>query len=179
LASQGASDRCRSNVSGTNPARSRVEDQPRPALGLRPWFALLRRARNLRRFALAIRPERVTALHSNLPIQLIAEIPGVFRTPVVVPITLWQRLRGIRRAPPDHGVLLAASAVNSIGLVYPVTAIALGAGGKVLATHRLTPNTTWRHPRATWILELGSGTPVLPGARVRILAPQRFPDCAS
>jgi hypothetical protein len=171
LAARGASDRCGSNVSGTNPARSRVEDQPRPALGLRPWFALLRRARNLRRFALAIRPERVTALRCNVPIDLIAEVPGVFRCPIVVLVTSWQRLAGIKRAPPGHGVLLATTGIHSVGLKQPLTVLALDKKGAVLAVHQLAPTRTWRYPSATWILELPRKfSRPSEGAMVRLLA---------
>ena len=155
---QGASDRSRSNVSGSNPAQSRVEDQPRPALGLRPWFALLRRARNLRRFALAIRPKRITALRSNVPIHLIAEVPGVFLIPVVVPITLWSRFRGIKGVPPGHGVLLATSAVHSFGLEEPLTVLAVNEKGRVLTTRDLPPSAMWRHSAARWLLELPTTT---------------------
>ena len=154
-----------------DPAQSRAKDQPRPALGLRPWFALLRRARNLRRFALAMRHERVTVLRRNVPIQLIAEVPGVFRCPVIVPASFRERLAGIKRAPPGHGVLLAAAAVNSVGLRRAVTAIALGDRGEILAVHFLAPHAFWRHSRASWILELDAQTPPPPAGRVRILCP--------
>ncbi len=95
----------------------------------------------------------------------------MFRCPVVVPMTFRQRLAGIKRAPPGHGVLLAASAVNSIGLKEPLTVVALDGHGRVLAVHLLAANTTWRHRGAEWIMELDTETPVPPGARVRILVP--------
>ena len=161
-------------MSGSSPAQSRVEDQPRPALGLRPWFALLRRARNLRRFALAIRLGRVTALRRNLPIDLLAEVPGVFRRPITVPVTLRERLPGIKRTPPGHGVLLATSTVHSVGLKHSIGLLALDEKGAVLAAYHLAPNKTWRCPAATWILEL---PPVLSkpseGATVRLLSRRR------
>lgn len=126
-----------------------------------------------------MRPERVTAPRSNVPIQLVAEVPGVFRCPIVVPATFRERLRGIKRMPLGHGVLLATSAVHSVGLKYPIRALALDDEGAVLATHELVPDSTWRHGPATWILELPRWFPMpTEGATVRLLSfsqrPPRF-----
>lgn len=110
-------------------------------------------------------------LRRNVPIDLIAEVPGVFRCPIVMTVTFWQRLAGIRCAPVGHGVLLAASAVHAVGLKHPPTAMALNKTGQVLATQHLTPTTKWRHRGAAWILELPCETAVPSrGTEVRLFA---------
>ena len=110
-------------------------------------------------------------LRRNLPIDLIAEMPGVFRCPIEVPRTLRSRYRGIKGVPPGYGVLLATSAVNSIGLEQPLTALALDEAGRVLATHAFSPNTIWRYPAANWILELPHEIDAAPAGRaVRLVA---------
>ncbi len=153
-----------------NPADRRGRDQPRPALGLRPWFALLRRARSLRRFALAIRPRRVTADEPSWPIFLIAVVGDEAGWCVSLPRRLVDRAAGIRAISSDHGVLLAGSMVNGWGMGRPLPVLALDRCGTVIATHLLQPGRAWRHADASWMLELPTtATMAAVGTPVRLL----------
>lgn len=157
-----------------DPAERRARDQPRPALGLRPWFALLRRARSLRRFALAIRPRRVTALRGNCPISLIARVGEGPEWRITLPRRLVERVAGIRSVADGRGVLLAGSAVHGWGMAAPLLVLALDRQGQVLAARCLVPGTMWRHRGAAWMLELPVATrePGV-GAAVRLLVSPR------
>ena len=153
-----------------HPAERRARDQPRPALGLRPWFALLRLARSLRRFALAIRKGRVTALRGNCPISLIARVGVAEDYRITVPTRLVERIAGIRSTSGCRGVLLAGSTVHSWGMVDPLLVLALDGRGRVLTVRRLAPGTVWRHRGAAWMLELPVATRMPEvGAAIRLL----------
>lgn len=137
-----------------DPAERRVSDQPRPALGLRPWFALLRRARSLRRFALAIRPKRITAAQPNCPIYSVVSAAAEPLWQVAIPRNLLGRARGIRAVADGHGVLLAGSMVHGRRLAEPICVVALDRSGRVLAKRVLLPGKLWFHRGAVWMLEL-------------------------
>lgn len=140
-------------------------DQPRPALGRRPWFALLRRALSLRRFAFAITNGSVPAGRRYQTIVL--SDGGGFDCRVGVAVTFRERLRGLRPAPPGRGLLLRGASVHGRGMIEPLTAIFLDASGSVLAVCRLHPGGFVRHPAATWTLELPvSISPPPVGARL-------------
>lgn len=132
-------------------------DQPRPALGRRPWFALLRRARSLRRFAFAITPGSVPGGRRYQTIVL--SDGGEFDCPVGVAVTFRERLRGLRPAPPGRGLLLRGASVHGRGMIEPLTAVFLDAFGTVLAVRCLQPGGLVRHPAAAWTLELPVSIP--------------------
>ena len=91
--------------------------QPRPAFGLRPWFALLRRARSLRRFAFAIVSGSVPGGRPYRPGRSVVLATDRWRSlPITVAITSADRLVGMRH-PGRNGVLLKASSVHAAGLV--------------------------------------------------------------
>ncbi len=123
--------------------------QPRPALGRRPWFALLRRARSLRRFALAIRRESVARSRRFITL---ASDPGWVMADVLVAQTHRERRQGVRLG--HDRVLIRTSSVHGCGLVQPLGLIGLDASGRVSAVERLDPGTFIRIPGAAWILEL-------------------------
>jgi len=147
--------------------------QPRPAFGLRPWFALLRRARSLRRFAFAIVRRSVPGGRSYRPGRSVVMAAASWRSPpVLVATSFADRLIGMRRRH-TNGLLLRSSSVHAAGLGSPLRVVHLDTEGTVLhqdllmAGRRITA-------RGTWILELPirSGRPdtgtkltVLPSSR--------------
>jgi len=147
--------------------------QPRPAFGLRPWFALLRRARSLRRFAFAIVRSSVPGGRPYRPERSVVMATPSWRSPpVLVATSFADRLIGMRRRH-TNGLLLRSSSVHATGLGRPLRVVHLDAEGTVLhqdllmAGRRITA-------RGTWILELPirSGRPdtgtkltVLPSSR--------------
>lgn len=123
--------------------------QPRPALGLRPWFAFLRRARSLRRFAFAM-AGRVPASARYRRVQLSG---GAWNSgPVALATTFLQRLAGIHGAG-DSGLLLHTTAVHGRGLFDPLRVVHLSAGGAVIGSEVLPVNGSLR-ARGFWVLEL-------------------------
>ena len=145
--------------------RKSAADQPRPALGRRPWFALLRRARSLRRFALAIRRESVARSHRSVTL---ATAGGLAITDVQVATTGRSRRRGVR----DHSrVLLRSSSVHGWGLAQPVRAVGVDGRGFVIQVAVLRRRRFLRLSGAEWTLELPI-TDLFPnrGERVAIYA---------
>jgi hypothetical protein len=140
--------------------------QPRPALGLRPWFALLRRARSLRRFAFAI-AGRVTTAHSYRPmVALRCDAWRVDR--VVVANTFLARLLGIHAAGAT-GVLLRSSSVHGMSLAEPLSVTHLTRAGAVVSHDRLEAGGRVR-ASGYWMLELPlDAAPPPPGARLTVL----------
>ena len=104
----------------------------------------------------------------NLPIHLLAVLPGGTLCPVVVAAGLRLRVTGIRSTAPGCGVLLAAKAVHGIGIAEPLTVLALDDNGVVLAIHRLLPGRSWRHREATWMLEVPQAEQPRVGSLVRL-----------
>jgi hypothetical protein len=158
------------------PARQRNTDsrrrehtvaQPRPALGRRPWFALLRRARSLRRFALAMRPERVA--RSSTFLTLVGSRGSWKAGPILLATDHLQRYRGVKGGPGR--VLLRAAAVHGRGLDAPLSVVGIDAGGRVMWLGTLQPGGFIRVPGATWTLELllGDDTPAV-GEDIRLYA---------
>ena len=152
--------------------RLRLKDggvaQPRPALGLRPWFALLRRARSLRRFAFAM-PGSVPAPARYPPLPTVAVICGDWRVEgVVVATTIRQRLAGVHAAEAT-GLLLHAGTVHGVGLSEPLRVIHLTASGTVVA-HELLGGGGLVRARSHWLLEVPAVAPPPPiGARLTVL----------
>lgn len=128
--------------------------QPRPALGRRPWFALLRRARSLRRFAFAMRTETVADAADS------AAGAGHYAGWAVGDVTLAAgfvaRLRGVRGGAASR-ILLRGGAVHGRGLARPLPVVALDASGVVLVAQPLPPGRFVAVHGAAWILELAPG----------------------
>lgn len=137
--------------------------QPRPALGRRPWFAFLRRARSLRRFAFAITPGSVPARRSYPP-----------GGPLAVAGSFLGRLVGIHGVPAATAVLLRSAAVHGAFLRAPLAVAFLDATGRVMAGRLLAPWRAVRCPGATWALEIPTPLPV-PDVGDRIVV---LPSCA-
>lgn len=142
--------------------------QPLPALGLRPWFALLRRARSLRRFAFAmaarvpgtLRYRRVTSITlSNEHWEL---------GPVTLATTFPQRLMGMRSGR-NHSLLVHAGSVHGRGLKAPLRVLHLTRTGRFVG-HDVLAVGRFVRARAYWILEMPMNAPVPEnGARVIVL----------
>jgi hypothetical protein len=124
--------------------------QPRPALGRRPWFAFLRRARSLRRFALAMRWARVPGGRC-LTIRVGEDGAG---THCHVAASPSQRLQGIGAVPPGGGLLLAGRSVHGFGLDRPLRVVGLDERGTVVAVRLLDPGRLVVLARARYLLEL-------------------------
>jgi len=141
-------------------------DQPRPALGLRPWFALLRRARSLRRFAFAIVSGSVPGGRRYRSGRTLILSGGSWRSPpIVVATSFGDRLLGVRRAGTG-GLLVRCSSVHAFGLSGPLRIIHLEADGIVARQDLLTPGRRVK-AREAWILELPLSTPGPdPGTRI-------------
>ena len=132
--------------------RRQDRDQPRPALGRLPWFALLRRARSLRLFAFAM--ER--------------SLPGTPLYPVWHAGTPVQRLAGIGGAPHGYGVIMGTSSLHGFGLSAPLSVLWLDGDGTILAMDTLRPGHVVRHRGAVWAIELPASVSVdaVPGDAV-------------
>jgi hypothetical protein len=127
--------------------------QPRPAFGLRPWFALLRRARSLRRFAFAIVNGSVPGERRYRPGRLVTvSSAGWHSPPICIAVSFVDRLVGLRRGR-CAGLLLRTSSVHARGLDLPLRIVHLDDTGRVVGQDLLTPG---RRVAAsgTWILEL-------------------------
>jgi hypothetical protein len=133
-----------------SPRRECAAAQPRPALGRRPWFALLRRARSLRRFALAIRPESVAG--SCRWLTLVGHNTPWTASPVFLAARRRDRWRGVRGGP--QLLLLRTNMVHGRGLPGPLRLAALDEIGTVVATRILLPGSFVWLRRAAWTLEM-------------------------
>ena len=130
--------------------RKSAADQPRPALGRRPWFALLRRARSLRRFAFAIRPESVARIGPTLTV--VDPISGWSAAPVGLAVSARERWRGIRSNPGM--VLIRTSRVHARGLNRPLLVIGLDGDGVVVDVSSLASGRFLHLQGAAWALEV-------------------------
>ena len=136
---------------GENPR----SNQPRPALGRRPWFALLRRARSLRRFALAIGCGSVAGSAGTISVKA---LDGSWcAEPVVIAATFAQRLIGVRSGA--RSVILPTSAVHGRGLSAGLGVVAIDRGGTVIGVEELLPGKFLWMRGAAWILEQPLGSP--------------------
>jgi len=127
--------------------------QPRPAFGLRPWFALLRRARSLRRFAFAIVGVSVPRYSEYRPGRSLIATGRTWRSPpITVAVSLRERLVGLRGSR-NGGLLLRTSSVHARGLSAPLRIVHLDDRGTVLRQDLLVPGRRVAAAGA-WILEL-------------------------
>ena len=135
------------------------EGYPRPALGRRPWFALLRRARSLRRFAFAIVGGRLPTDHAYGPPHRVIHRRGSIG-----------RLLGIHVLEPGAAAILQTNAVHGRWLRRPLGLIWLDETGTVIRAEVLAPGGTARCREATWVVETPN-TALLPekGDRVVLL----------
>ena len=141
----------RARQTGTRSSHQKgAADQPRPALGRRPWFALLRRARSLRRFALAIRSQIVAGSPVLLTVAARDGSWGV--ASVYLASSPYDRLRGVKAG--HSSVLLQTRSVHGRGLEGGLCLVAIDSYGSVVAVTDLRPNSVVRIRRAVWILEL-------------------------
>ncbi len=142
--------------------------QPRPAFGLRPWFAFLRRARSLRRFAFAIRAMLPAGPPYSMPASVTLRDGDWVADGVVFAISFSERLTGIRN-PDASGVLLHTSSVHGRGISSPLRLIHLSRSGTVIGEGLLAPGQIVRS-KSYWVLELPLSTPAPPqGARLTVL----------
>lgn len=148
-------------------------DQPRPAFGFRPWFAFLRRARSLRRFALAMVARRVpVASGAAIPQwRLMADEGGWTSPPTLLAETRRDRRRGLRPAAP-HGIIIETRSVHGFGMCHDLTVLGLDGAGVIVDVRTLRPRRIVSMRDATWIVELPPGSPT-PLAGVRLQAFRR------
>ena len=147
----------------------RATDQPRPALGRRPWFAFLRRARSLRRFALAMTAARVTEPPRVAIGTIDLRAPDWGVAGVHIAATPRARLVGLRGSSDEQALLLRGRSVHGFGMRRAVSIVALDAEGRVLGCATLHSRRLVFFPAATWILEVPAGRSTPPrGARLRV-----------
>ena len=127
--------------------------QPRPAFGLRPWFALLRRARSLRRFAFAIVGGSLPGGRRYRPGRVVVLVTASWQSPPVGLATSFaDRLFGLHLGHAV-GLLLRSASVHAVGCAIPLRVVHLDADGTVLHQDLLTSGRRVA-ARGTWILEL-------------------------
>ena len=135
--------------------RAGATDQPRPALGRRPWLAFLRRARILRRFALVMAARRVTGPPHRVirgPVTLVAQ--GWERRHVAVAQTRDSRRRGLTPRAFGRALLIEGSFAHSFGMHEPIRIAGLASTGRITEVRRLEPRHLAYFRGAAWILEL-------------------------
>ena len=148
---------------------------PRPALGRRPWFAFLRRARRRRRFAFAMGGERTRAperRHSAM-VRLVAG--GWQSPPLRLARSRLERSRGLAPCPGPLGLLMRSRCIHGFGLRSQVEFVAFDAAGVVTRTGTLHPRRIAFCRGTTWIAELPSGS-ALPGREDAVLV-DRLTQC--
>jgi hypothetical protein len=146
----------RDRIGGAKQQTAGAGDQPRPAFGLRPWFALLRRARSLRRFAFAIVRGSVPGDRRYRSRRTVVLASEDWRSPPVsVASSFADRLFGIRREGTD-GLLIRCSSVHGFGIRDPLRVVHLDGDGTVVHQDILV---TGRRSiaRGVWTLELPIG----------------------
>jgi len=129
---------------------------PRPALGRRPWFAFLRRARIRRRFAFAMARERNRAPGPRQPTMVRLTCDGWQSPPLILLRSRADRLRGLAPCPGPFGVLLRARSIHGFGLRSAVGFVALEGTGFVSRIGVLRPRRVVICRKATWLAEFPS-----------------------
>lgn len=151
-------------------------DLPRPALGRRPWFALLRRARRRRLFAFAMERERTTRLGLSQP-WVVVRSDSWCSPPLTIALGVTDRWRGARPEIGPHGLVLWTQSIHGLGLVAPIEFCVLDDSGRVELTGHLERRglVALRHWR--WFVEMpaGSGLPT-PGESVAVDRLDSWPD---
>jgi hypothetical protein len=125
--------------------------QPRPALGLRPWFAFLRRALRLRRLAFAMGAER-----NSRPRLYRIEGPGWGVAAVLA--APHRRLAGLRPVPGPLGMLLHTRSIHTAGMSAPIAVVSVGRDGLVRRAMVVGPGRLFVDRGAAWVLECGPGS---------------------
>jgi hypothetical protein len=126
---------------------------PRPALGRRPWFAFLRRARMRRRFAFAMARERNRASGPRRPTAVRLTVAD-WRSPLLLLLrSRLDRLWGLSPCPGPFGVLLKARSVHGFGLRSMVGFVALDERGVVIRVGVLRPRRVVVCRNAAWFAE--------------------------
>lgn len=134
-------------------------NQPRPALGRRPWLALERRARSLRRFFLAIVGGTVPGRSGQDPTRVVMATTGTWASgPLVVASTSLQRWRGKAMAG-DHAVLFTGARARRRRGLAAVRVIGVGDGGTVIGVGVLGRRSV-RLAGARWLIEQSMERPV-------------------
>lgn len=136
--------------------------QPRPALGRRPWFALLRRARSLRRFALAMGrrlPVERREHRIDTPGTITSVGGGWTHTPTVLAASHRIRRVGLRPLSCGLGLVIRASSVHGIGMVEDLTLIGVSADGVVVRCATLSRGSIVCMPDARFVIELPGHIP--------------------
>lgn len=128
-------------------------DLPRPALGRRPWFAFLRRARMRRRFAFAMGRERTSAAARCHFVELRSP-DGWHSGPVRLATSGADRIAGLRPVPGPHGLLMAARSIHTWGMRSQLGWAALDGFGLVVSTGVACPGRVVVRPAARFFLEL-------------------------
>jgi hypothetical protein len=149
----------------TRPAGQKSHDvgHPLPALGLRPWFAFLRRARSFRRFAFAM-AARVTRPSPYRELILVGDRWEQVR--VSLASTFLQRLAGVHAA---DAVLLCSRSVHGKGLDAPIRVVHLTDTGTVVGYDTLPVGGTVRSA-THWMLEIPITAPLPPvGTHLTVL----------
>jgi len=138
--------------------------QRRPALGLRPWFALRRRARLTRRDFFAMGEESSTGAEqpANLPRRRrtrVAIVEGGRWTspPVIVATTFMSRWRGLCPEARGRGLLVRTRSVHAFGMRHSLMVIILDDDGTVRGSRLLRPGRRLHLGRTRWLLELPPG----------------------
>ncbi len=132
---------------------------PRPALGRRPWFAFLRRARMRRRFALAMGRERTRARAGRQPVTVRLVASGWVSSPLRLACTRAERRRGLAPCPGPFGILMRTRSIHGFGLQSAVEFVAFDAVGAVTHSGVLRPRRLAYCRGASWIAELPAGSP--------------------
>ena len=144
-----------------NGSNGEGEAQPRPALGRRPWFAFLRRARSLRRFALAMRRQSVTGPPLAATSGLYSlETRGWRRGGVRLASTSRSRRRGLRPDPYGAALLFPGAVVHTFGMRSGLDVVGLDRTGRVVAARSMRPRRIAALAGASWVLELPAGEPL-------------------
>ena len=153
----------------TNPRRRTEKSAsylPRPALGRRPWFAFLRRARMRRRFALAMGRERTRAGAGRQPVTVRLVASGWLSPPLRLVGTRSERRRGLAPCPGPFGILMRARSIHGFGLRSAIEFVALDTAGVVTRSGILRPGRVAYCRGASWIAELPAGSPRPPADSV-------------
>ena len=132
---------------------------PRPALGRRPWFAFLRRARMRRRFALAMGRERTSAWVGRQPMTVRLVAPGWLSPPLRLAGTRSERRRGLAPCPGPFGILMKTRSIHGFRLQSAIEFVALDMFGVVTRSGILRPGGVAYCRGASWIAELPAGSP--------------------
>lgn len=142
---------------------------PRPALGRRPWFAFLRRARMRRRFALAMGRERNSAPGQRQLSMIRLRADGWQSSALILVRTRLELWRGLAPCPGPIGILMRTRSIHGFGLRSAIEFVALDADGVVTRSGTLWPRHVVHIRGAAWVAELPAGcSRPVPGTAVTV-----------